>query len=111
MALLCALRCRFITFEEDDAVERVFAAGAMQELGGKRVEIKHATPKGSGGAGAAAGGGGGGRVGGPERGDGGGGPGGGARVAGAYGRAAPMQFGGQMPGPYGFGMFPYPPGV
>lgn len=40
--------CRFVTFEEDSAVESVFAAGNMQELAGKRVEIKTATPRGSG---------------------------------------------------------------
>lgn len=91
-------------------MEKVFEAGAMQELGGKRVEIKHATPKGAGSLG--------GRSGSSDRGGGSGGgssgsSGGGGRGAG-YGRAAaatsPVPFG-QMPGaPFGFGMFPYPPG-
>jgi hypothetical protein len=102
----CAVlaQCRFITFEEDAAVERVFAAGPMQELGGKRVEIKHATPKGAGSLGGS-------RTGGPDR---GGGSGSGAGAGGVrgqgYGRAAPLPFG-QVPGsPYGFSMYPYPPG-
>lgn len=38
----------FITFEEEGAVERVFASGTMHELAGKRVEVKTATPKGAG---------------------------------------------------------------
>jgi hypothetical protein len=38
----------FITFEEEAAVQRVFAAGPMQQLAGKLVEVKSATPKGSG---------------------------------------------------------------
>ncbi|KAL6774559.1 hypothetical protein ACKKBG_A25475 [Auxenochlorella protothecoides x Auxenochlorella symbiontica] len=38
----------FVTFAEDVSAERVFAAGAMHELRGKRVEVKPATPKGSG---------------------------------------------------------------
>ncbi|KAK2076615.1 hypothetical protein QBZ16_005375 [Prototheca wickerhamii] len=37
----------FVTFAEDVSAERVFAAGAMHELKGKRVEVKPATPKGS----------------------------------------------------------------
>lgn len=38
----------FVTFEEDTSAERVFAAGQMHELGGKNVEVKPATPKGTG---------------------------------------------------------------
>ncbi|KIY99006.1 putative RNA-binding protein [Monoraphidium neglectum] len=38
----------FITFEEEASVHRVFNAGPMHELAGKRVEVKSATPKGSG---------------------------------------------------------------
>lgn len=41
-------RRRFITFDDESSVERVFTAGSMQELGGKKVEVKAATPKGSG---------------------------------------------------------------
>lgn len=38
----------FITFEEEESVEKVFSAGNMHELNGKKVEVKNATPKGSG---------------------------------------------------------------
>ncbi|GLI59205.1 hypothetical protein VaNZ11_001041 [Volvox africanus] len=38
----------FVTFGEESSVEKVFAAGQMHELGGKQVEVKSATPKGSG---------------------------------------------------------------
>ncbi|KAI8474754.1 MAG: hypothetical protein J3K34DRAFT_382980 [Monoraphidium minutum] len=38
----------FITFEEEASVQHVFNAGPMHELAGKRVEVKSATPKGSG---------------------------------------------------------------
>lgn len=38
----------FVTFVEDNSAEKVFAAGQMHELGGKRVEVKPATPKGAG---------------------------------------------------------------
>jgi len=38
----------FVTFEDDSSVERVFQAGSMQTLAGKTVEIKTATPRGSG---------------------------------------------------------------
>uniref|UniRef100_A0A383VZF2 RRM domain-containing protein n=1 Tax=Tetradesmus obliquus TaxID=3088 RepID=A0A383VZF2_TETOB len=38
----------FITFEDEDSVAAVFSAGSMQELNGKKVEVKAATPKGSG---------------------------------------------------------------
>lgn len=37
-----------MTFEEEEAVQRVFAAGPMHLVGGKQVEVKSATPKGSG---------------------------------------------------------------
>ena len=40
--------CRFVTFEDDSAVERVFGAGRMHTIGGKSVEVKPATPRGSG---------------------------------------------------------------
>lgn len=43
--------CRFITFDDDSSVERVFGAGRMHTIGGKQVEIKPATPRGSGPAG------------------------------------------------------------
>lgn len=35
----------FVTFETEDAVERIFSDGRMHELDGKRVEIKRAEPK------------------------------------------------------------------
>lgn len=38
----------FVTYEEDSSAESVFSAGTMHEIGGKRVEVKPATPKGSG---------------------------------------------------------------
>ncbi|KAK9838604.1 hypothetical protein WJX84_007643 [Apatococcus fuscideae] len=38
----------FITFEDEASVEQCFSAGSMHELGGKRVEVKTATPRGSG---------------------------------------------------------------
>ncbi|PNH12873.1 RNA-binding protein Musashi 2 [Tetrabaena socialis] len=38
----------FVTFGDEAAVEKVFTAGQMHELGGKQVEVKSATPKGSG---------------------------------------------------------------
>lgn len=38
----------FVTFDEDVSAEKVFDFGNMHELGGKRVEVKAATPKGSG---------------------------------------------------------------
>lgn len=40
--------CSFITFEDESSVEKVFSAGSMHELAGKKVEVKNATPKGSG---------------------------------------------------------------
>lgn len=40
--------CRFVTFEQDQSVEQVFRVGTMHELAGKRVEVKSATPRGSG---------------------------------------------------------------
>lgn len=48
-ASACPLSLRsFVTFAEDASAEAVFAAGSMHDLGGKRVEVKPATPKGSG---------------------------------------------------------------
>ncbi|KAK9800727.1 hypothetical protein WJX73_000776 [Symbiochloris irregularis] len=38
----------FITYTDDAAVDRVFAAGQRHDLAGKRVEVKQATPRGSG---------------------------------------------------------------
>ncbi|KAG8388395.1 hypothetical protein BUALT_Bualt02G0121400 [Buddleja alternifolia] len=38
----------FVTFENEDAVERILSNGRMHELGGKQVEIKRAEPKRSG---------------------------------------------------------------
>lgn len=38
----------FVTFERDSSVEQVFSMGSMHELSGKRVEVKSATPRGSG---------------------------------------------------------------
>ena len=46
---------RFVTFEDDSAVERVFGAGRMHTIGGKSVEVKPATPRGSGPTGLAMG--------------------------------------------------------
>ena len=41
-------RCRFVTFEDDSAVDQVFGGGPMHEISGKKVEVKAATPRGSG---------------------------------------------------------------
>ncbi|MED6125467.1 hypothetical protein PIB30_068777 [Stylosanthes scabra] len=38
----------FVTFDNEDSVEKVFSAGKIHELGGKQVEIKKAKPKRSG---------------------------------------------------------------
>jgi len=38
----------FVTFDSEDSVGRVFRAGNMQMLAGKKVEVKNATPRGSG---------------------------------------------------------------
>ncbi|KAL3147898.1 hypothetical protein ABBQ32_002613 [Trebouxia sp. C0010 RCD-2024] len=38
----------FVTFERESSVEQVFQVGTMHELSGKRVEVKSATPRGSG---------------------------------------------------------------
>ncbi|CAI9753771.1 unnamed protein product [Fraxinus pennsylvanica] len=35
----------FVTFENEDSVEKIFSDGRMHELGGKEVEIKRAEPK------------------------------------------------------------------
>jgi len=42
------LPCRFVTFQDEESVLKVFSAGPMQQVGGKQVEVKSATPKGSG---------------------------------------------------------------
>lgn len=42
------MACRFVTFESEEAVAKVFEAGQMHRVGGKQVEVKSATPKGSG---------------------------------------------------------------
>ncbi len=42
------MRRSFVTFAEESSVDKVFTAGQMHELGGKQVEVKSATPKGSG---------------------------------------------------------------
>lgn len=103
----------FVTFEEEEAVQKVLENGQMHELGGKQVEVKNATPKGSGpqmggrNSGYNGGGGGGGR--GPAGGRGYGGRGydqyaqQGYGMAGAYGYGAQGQYGGQ----YAYGMQPY----
>ncbi|XP_057472470.1 LOW QUALITY PROTEIN: uncharacterized protein LOC130761041 [Actinidia eriantha] len=39
----------FVTFENEDTVERIFSDGRTHELGGKQVEIKKAVPKRAGG--------------------------------------------------------------
>ncbi|KAH8520854.1 hypothetical protein H0E87_002057 [Populus deltoides] len=39
----------FVTFDSEDAVERIFSEGRTHELGGKQVEIKKAEPKRTGG--------------------------------------------------------------
>lgn len=38
----------FVTFEEDASAERAYAVGSMHDVGGKQVEVKPATPKGTG---------------------------------------------------------------
>ena len=99
-----------MTFAEDASAEAVFAAGSMHDLNGKRVEVKPATPKGSGSRP-------GGSSGGPGRPSGGGGARGGGMglppFGGAPGGAAgsPAALFGSPPSPYaaaGFGMFGYP---
>lgn len=39
----------FVTFDSEEAVEKIFADGQLHELGGKQVEIKRAEPKRAGG--------------------------------------------------------------
>jgi hypothetical protein len=39
---------RFITYEDEMAIDKVFEKGRMHELAGKSVEVKRATPKGTG---------------------------------------------------------------
>ncbi|XP_040864489.1 heterogeneous nuclear ribonucleoprotein 1 isoform X2 [Glycine max] len=38
----------FVTFDDEDSVEKVFSVGKIHEIGGKQVEIKRAEPKRSG---------------------------------------------------------------
>lgn len=47
-ANFCCPLDRFITYEDEEAIEKVFAKGRMHELAGKNVEVKRATPKGTG---------------------------------------------------------------
>jgi len=47
-------RHSFVTFDSDAAAERALASGPEHELAGKRVEVKAATPRGSGPVGVAA---------------------------------------------------------
>lgn len=95
----------FVTFAEDSSAEAVFSAGSMHELGSKRVEVKPATPKGSGSLSRSAG---------PSR---PGASGGNGRPVPPYGgpgaASTPAALFGSPPGAYGatgFGMYAYPPG-
>ena len=97
-----------MTFAEDASAEAVFAAGSMHDLGGKRVEVKPATPKGSGSVGRSGGAG-------PGR----PGAGSGGRAVPAFGghggapAGPPAALFGSPPGAYGagFGMYAFsPPG-
>ncbi|KAK9811511.1 hypothetical protein WJX72_005089 [[Myrmecia] bisecta] len=82
----------FLTFEDEAAADKVFAAGSMHEVSGKMVEVKPATPRGSGPVG-----------------HGGAGPSGllppYARGAGP-GRGYAGAYSGGYPGPLGYGMMP-----
>ncbi|KQK17940.1 heterogeneous nuclear ribonucleoprotein A0 isoform X2 [Brachypodium distachyon] len=117
----------FVTFESEDAVERVMSEGRMHDLGGKQVEIKRAEPKkpgggdsssngryGHGGGGprssyrSGGGGSGGGRSGSSGSGGGGGGGGGGGYGYGAdYRSAAAAYYGSAGYGAYGRGYGAY----
>nr|CAB3468226.1 unnamed protein product [Digitaria exilis] len=102
----------FVTFESEDAVERVMSQGRMHDLGGKQVEIKKAEPKKPGGDSSSngrysRGGGGGHRD--SYRGSGGGG-GSGSSSSGGYGygygggnRSAAAYYGSTAYGAYGRG--------
>lgn len=83
---------RFVTFEHDESAEAALGAGAMHDIGGRRVEVKPATPKGSGAQARGAG-----PLGGP-----GAGPGGPGRGRGGY--FTGMGTGGYVPPPSGRGM-------
>ena len=48
LRMIIEMQCRFITYDEEGAIEKVFAQGRMHELAGKSVEVKRATPKGTG---------------------------------------------------------------
>lgn len=99
----------FVTFESEEAVDRVFTIGDMHELQEKKVEIKRAVPKDSMPAGSPRGGGrGGGRgMGGGGRGMGGGGRGMGGGQGGydqgGYGQGFAGGYGGGYGGQYGGG--------
>lgn len=101
-----------MTFAEDSSAEAVFAAGSMHDLGGKRVEVKPATPKGSGSLGRPSGS----SSAPPRPGTAGGGARGGMGLppfGGAPGAVvgSPGALFGSPPSPYaaaGFGMFGYP---
>eukprot|EP00798_Chlamydomonas_sp_ICE-L_P029365 gene29365-12456_t len=41
------LLCSFVTFEDEETIQKVLEVGSMHKLGGKEVEVKNATPKGS----------------------------------------------------------------
>lgn len=46
--LTLLLPCSFVTFEEESSVDDCFNYGSHHELAGKKVEVKSATPRGSG---------------------------------------------------------------
>lgn len=48
LSLSPCVMCSFITYDEEGAIDKVFAHGRMHELAGKSVEVKRATPKGTG---------------------------------------------------------------
>lgn len=94
----------FVTYEDEASVQKVLDAGHMHDLGGKQVEVKNATPKGSGGVDGR----------GPPgfgrgRGAGGGRGYGGGRGFQQFGPPGYQGFGYLAPGPYGFmgGVPPY----
>lgn len=96
----------FVTFEEESSVDSVFAAGSMHELNGKKVEVKNATPKGSGPQGSRAGG----RGVYPSRGFlGGRGYGELSPLHPPYGMPPTYPPGGYMVGAYGYGLPPFSP--
>ena len=48
VSLTLPLPCSFVTFEEESSVDDCFNYGSHHELAGKKVEVKSATPRGSG---------------------------------------------------------------